>query len=85
MNKTLRARILSLVLAGFVGVVVGGAAMGVASANRQPNMHSALDHLHKAKDFLQRAEHNKGGWRAAALSHTETAISETKRGIAFAN
>jgi hypothetical protein len=31
------------------------------------------------------AEHNKGGWRAAAIVATENAITETKKGIAFAD
>ena len=49
----------------------------------QPNMEGALEHLRAAKGFLDRAEHDKGGWRVAALRATETAIGETQRGIAF--
>ncbi len=51
----------------------------------QPNMQAALAKLREAKTQLQAAEHDKGGWRAAALASTETAINETVRGIAFAN
>jgi hypothetical protein len=50
----------------------------------QPNMEAALGHLQAARASLQAAEHNKGGWRAAALASTDNAIVETKRGIAFA-
>jgi hypothetical protein len=51
----------------------------------QPNMEAALVKLREAKAQLQQAEHDKGGWRAAAVAATETAITETVRGIAFAN
>ena len=51
----------------------------------QPNMEAALGHLQAARASLQAAEHNKGGWRAAALASTDNAIVETKRGMAFAD
>ncbi len=51
----------------------------------QPNMQAALDKLQEARGFLDKAEHNKGGWRVAAITATDTAIRETKRGIAFAD
>lgn len=51
----------------------------------QPNMQAALAKLREAKTQLQAAEHDKGGWRVAAIASTETAINETLRGIAFAN
>jgi hypothetical protein len=51
----------------------------------QPNMEAALAKLREAKTQLQAAEHDKGGWRVAAIASTEAAITETQRGIAFAN
>lgn len=50
----------------------------------QPNMVAALASLEAAKGSLDKAEHDKGGWRAAAIKATETAIAETQRGCAFA-
>ena len=37
--------------------------VGRASAVPQPNMEAALGHLEQAKTALERAEHNKGGFR----------------------
>jgi hypothetical protein len=54
-------------------------------AGNQPNMEAALAKLQEARSFLDKAEHNKGGWRAAAVQSTDNAIRETKRGIAFAD
>lgn len=51
----------------------------------QPNMEAALAKLREAKTQLQAAEHDKGGWRVAAIASTEAAINETLRGIAFAD
>ncbi len=61
-------------------------AVAVASiAASQPNMEAALAKLKEARAYLDKAEHNKGGWRAAAVQATDTAIRETQRGIAFAD
>ena len=35
--------------------------------------------------YLDRAEHNKGGWRVNALNATNDAIGETNKGCAVAN
>jgi hypothetical protein len=51
----------------------------------QPHMEAALKALQAAQTELQQAEHNKGGWRAAAAQATENAIKETRRGIAYAD
>jgi hypothetical protein len=58
---------------------------GRASAVPQPNMESALGHLEQAKAALERAEHNKGGFRAKALQHTNEAIVAVREGIAVGN
>ena len=47
----------------------------------QPHMRRALEHLRAARAELQRAEHNKVGWRVKALTHVEQAIAATESGI----
>ena len=51
----------------------------------QPHMEAALAHLREARAELDNAEHNKGGWRDAAVQKTEGAIADVRRGIAFAD
>ena len=51
----------------------------------QPNMAKAMHSLEKAKEDLEKAEHNKGGWRVAAIKHVEDSLKETHRGCEFAN
>jgi hypothetical protein len=70
-----------LALAASLGVNV----VRSVSAEPQPHMRAALGALESALGELKTAEHDKGGWRAAATRATETAITETKRGIAFDN
>jgi hypothetical protein len=55
----------------------------VACAPRggQPNMESALDSLQSAKVSLERAAHNKGGYRVRALEHVNEAIREVQEGM----
>jgi hypothetical protein len=59
------------------------AAAGVC--HDQPNMASAAAALKSARSYLDKAEHNKGGWRVAAIEATNKAIAETDRGCAFAD
>jgi hypothetical protein len=59
-----------------------GAAVGCSN---QPNMNTALTELRAARGSLGKAEHNKGGWRDAAIASTDTAIRETERGCGFAD
>jgi hypothetical protein len=58
---------------------------GPLAGERQPNMEAALAHLQEARASLEKAEHNKGGWRVKAIEATDVAIGETKRGMAFAD
>ena len=58
---------------------------GRASAVPQPNMESALGHLEQAKAALERAEHNKGGFRVKAIEHVNIAIAAVREGIAVGN
>jgi hypothetical protein len=64
-----------------VGIQV--AAAGVC--HDQPNMAAALASLKTARASLDKAEHNKGGWRDAAIEKTNAAIAEAERGCAFAD
>lgn len=47
----------------------------------QPNMQAALDNLRQAKNNLERATSDKGGYRRAAIDQVEKAIDQTKKGI----
>lgn len=67
-------------LAGTVGMNVASAA-GVC--HNQPNMASALTSLRAARASLDKAEHDKGGWRTKAIEATDNAIRETERGCSF--
>jgi hypothetical protein len=48
-------------------------------------MEGALTELREAHGYLERAEHDKGGWRAKAIEETNVAIRETERGCAYAD
>lgn len=56
-----------------------------ASAEAQPHMRTAMATLKVAKTQLEKAEHDKGGHRAAALKLTDQAIEEVRKGIEFDN
>ena len=76
----------AIAVASTIGLV-GSIGIQVAAANvchNQPNMGSALSSLRAARASLAVAEHNKGGWRTAALAAADKAIHETERGCAFA-
>jgi len=51
----------------------------------QPNMAAAKSGLESALGYLQRAEHNKGGWRDAAIASTQQALARTNEGCRYAN
>ncbi len=85
-------KISTIVTTGILAVSFGcqGAQARTASSatqieEHQPNMEAALSHLRDARAALDRAEHDKGGWRAKAIDATNVAIRETERGIAFDN
>ena len=59
--------------------------VGRASALPQPNMEAALGHLEQAKSALEKAEHNKGGFRVKAMEHVNQAIAAVREGIALGN
>ncbi|HEX4461705.1 MAG TPA: hypothetical protein VIA18_27180 [Polyangia bacterium] len=72
-------------LLGVMALLVVTFLAGRASAMPQPNMQAALGHLEQAKESLEHAEHNKGGFRAKAVQLTNEAIAATKEGIAMGN
>ena len=72
------------------GVVVacgggGAASPGTGRCNNQGNMSNAVVELRQARAALDVAEHNKGGWRVAAIRATDQAIAETEQGCGFAS
>jgi hypothetical protein len=82
------SKIVALCAIATTVVTVGyraASAQGAAACNNQPNMAAALGHLRNARGSLERAEHDKGGWRVKAIEATGVAIAETERGCAFAD
>lgn len=76
-------KVSTLVLAGSLVVVTGSNLVRDASAEPQPHMKSALEHLEQAKAALERATADKGGHRVKAIEATKLAIEETKAGVEF--
>jgi hypothetical protein len=74
-------------IVGSVGIVGyrTAHAQGAAACNNQPNMMGAINALRGARSWLERAEHDKGGWRVRAIESADLAIRETERGCAFAD
>lgn len=63
-------------------VIIAVSALNINSASAdQPHMKRALEHLRAARAELERAEHNKGGWRLRAISNVDKAISDTENGM----
>jgi len=73
-----------VMLVGYQAAFANSASPSGTRVADQPNMEAALGYLQQARASLLAAEHNKGGWRVAALQSTDNAIRETRRGIAFA-
>jgi len=59
--------------------------VAAGACHDQPNMANAVRDLRAARGWLDKAEHNKGGWRVAAIEATDKAIKEADRGCAFAD
>ena len=66
------------------GITIGAIAGACAVMAAQPNMQEALGQLQAARASLVRAEANKGGHRERAIGFVDSAIAETKAGIAVA-
>lgn len=78
-------KISTLAVTGALALVVGNGLVRDASADPQPRMVSALEHLKAARADLMAAKANKGGYRVKAIDLVNQAIEATKTGIAFAN
>jgi hypothetical protein len=57
----------------------------VVGAERQPHMRNGIVQLREARRQLTEAKHDKGGYRAHALSLVNQAIVQLREGINFAN
>jgi hypothetical protein len=51
----------------------------------QPHMQAALAALQAAKNELNQAEHDKGGWRVKALADIAPVITDVNNGIQAGN
>ena len=80
MNKW---KISTMVLAVTLGVSVGWSAVRPASAEPQPNMVAAREHLKQARGSLEAAMPDKGGHRAKAIGLVDSAIAEVTAGVEF--
>jgi hypothetical protein len=56
-------------------------AFALTSLPDQPHMQAALDYLRQAKNSLELATSDKGGYRKKAIAEVNDAIDETKKGI----
>jgi len=66
-----------------VAILLVGATLGASAAYAaQQHMENALGSLQAARAELVRAEANKAGHRERAIAAVDTAIAETKAGIA---
>jgi hypothetical protein len=74
-----------LSIAGLVASIGVHTADAAGVCHDQPNMAAAVQSLRAARASLEKAEHNKGGWRVKAIEATDIAIKETDRGCAFAD
>jgi hypothetical protein len=77
---------IALVAAGALAVSVGTQlAYAGGECRGQPNMQGALEGFRSARAALDRAEHNKGGWRDRAIGAADNGIRETQAGCAYAD
>ena len=67
------------------GVTIGAIAGACVAMAAQPNIQAALGSLQAARAELVKATANKGGHRERAIGFVDSAIAETRAGIAYAN
>lgn len=67
------------------GITIGAIAGACVAMAAQPNMQAALGSLQAARAELVKATANKGGHRERAIGFVDSAIAETRAGIAYAN
>lgn len=78
-------KLTTLLFAGLFVTTVAVQAVPSADAERQPHMKTALAHLKKALNQLEKATADKGGHRVKAMAATKEAIEEVEKGIRFDN
>jgi hypothetical protein len=72
-------------LVATIGYQTAQAQSNAGDCHNQPNMAAAVRSFHAARASLDKAEHNKGGWRDRAIKAADAAIHETENGCAFAD
>ncbi len=79
-------KLTSFALVGLLATLIGRDVMvGTASADAQPKMRDALEHLRAAAGSLEAADRDKGGHREKALQLTRSAITQVEAGVQFDN
>jgi hypothetical protein len=78
-------KVTTVLFAGLFAATVAIGSVDQAIAENQPHMKTALGHLKKAKNQLQKASADKGGHRVKAIEHVDSAIDEVQAGIKFDN
>jgi len=63
--------------------LIFGSAIGICSAEDQPRMRAALEHLREAREQLERAAPDKGGHREKAIELVNHAMEQVQKGIEF--
>ena len=75
-----------IVLSGFLGVCLGAtSAVAAAKYASHPFLHRAQRELRTAKGMLQRATHDCGGHRLAAIQKLNDAIFEVDLAVTYAD
>ena len=76
-----------ITLCAIAGIVIAvghrAANAQAANCNNQMNMAHALGALKDARASLDKAEHDKGGWRTKAIAATDEALRETEIGCTY--
>jgi hypothetical protein len=67
-----------VIAACVIGSVAFGAGLAIAA---QPRMEEALKQTERAREQLDKAEHDKGGHREKAIQLLDQAIREIREGI----
>lgn len=57
--------------------------MAQKEKGKHPNIEAAMMHLREAKESLEKASHDYGGHRSAALKHVNEALEECRDALTF--
>lgn len=69
----------------FVALTFAACAASSAFAEKQPQMHAAINSLENALTHMQAAEDDKGGHKAKAIRLVKEALAELRAGVKFDN